>query len=270
MPPPPRRELRELVRKLGAASRSEEQKMALQSICSLCFDGEEDKRGDADSMAAIAAAGAIPPLVQLLRQDSPALVKQYATNVLMGIAARAARETLAAFTAAGAFAPLVQMLRPGSLSLTQYYAAAALSYLCSNREGEKTTENAVAMVSAGAIPLLVQLLGPGSPALVQGMAAMTLVAFAGNPANAATIAACGAMVQTMGPASYPNVVVRMGAAAALMDLAAIKANAVAITAAGAIPLLVQLLGPGVLTFGQQAAAGTLGVSGSGNGGDYGD
>ncbi|KAG1664457.1 hypothetical protein FOA52_006303 [Chlamydomonas sp. UWO 241] len=62
MPPLPRRDLRNLVRKLGVATRPHEQKQAVYALAKLCHDG------DADSRAAITAIGAIPPLVQLLGQ----------------------------------------------------------------------------------------------------------------------------------------------------------------------------------------------------------
>ncbi|KAG1672852.1 hypothetical protein FOA52_004656 [Chlamydomonas sp. UWO 241] len=66
MPPLPRRDLRNLVRKLGVNARPSQQVQSLAAIALLCRDG------GADSRTAIASAGAIPPMVQLLGVDSPA------------------------------------------------------------------------------------------------------------------------------------------------------------------------------------------------------
>jgi hypothetical protein len=103
-----------------------------------------------------------------------------------------------------------------------------------------------AIVAVGAIPLLVPLLGPGSPAEVQELAAIILTMLAGSTdANRVAIAAAGAsplLLQLMGPAS--PVKVQVCAANAISVLARNVENASSISAAGAIPRLVQFLDPG--------------------------
>ncbi|KAG1665006.1 hypothetical protein FOA52_014686 [Chlamydomonas sp. UWO 241] len=74
MPPLPRRDLRNLVRKLGAECRPGQRAQALVTIATLCYDAE--------SLDTIAAAGAIPPLVLLLRSGSPPDVQSNAATVL--------------------------------------------------------------------------------------------------------------------------------------------------------------------------------------------
>ncbi|KAG1665803.1 hypothetical protein FOA52_015296 [Chlamydomonas sp. UWO 241] len=136
MPPISRSAARKLVRKLGGNAR--ERKQALELIASLC----DLTGGLRDSRPSLAAAGAIDPLVQLLRVGIPAEVQSKAAEALGGLADYDA----AIIAAAGAIPPLVQLLGPGSTAELHELAAAALMNLAEN------ADNQVTITAAGAIP----------------------------------------------------------------------------------------------------------------------
>ncbi|KAG1664972.1 hypothetical protein FOA52_001984 [Chlamydomonas sp. UWO 241] len=104
-----------------------------------------------DNKVTIAAAGAIPPLVQLLRLGSAAEVQQHAAGALINLALNADNKVTIA--AAGAIPLLVQLLRlalptwlcrPGSADLPKRFAARALQAL-----GYRNAENRAAITAAG-------------------------------------------------------------------------------------------------------------------------
>ncbi|KAG1667241.1 hypothetical protein FOA52_009806 [Chlamydomonas sp. UWO 241] len=232
MPPLARRDVRNLVRKLGADARPAQLRQALDTIAGL-----SDCGGDRGSLVAIAAAGAIPPLVQLLRAGC-SVVQLHAATSLANLALIA--DSQVAIADAGAVPPLVKLLGPASSAEVQEAAAAALGNLAQQHAGNFDT-----IAAAGDVPLLVQLLGPGSSAKVQATAAVTLGNLALNAENVVTIAAAGAippLVLMLGP-SCPALV-QQHAAGALMRLATHADNQVTIAASGGIPPLVQLMGPG--------------------------
>jgi hypothetical protein len=129
-----------------------------------------------------AAAGANPPLVQLLGPGSPAEVHEIAAGFLMDLAVNTENKVRSATD--GAIPPLIYLLGPGSPADVQRYAARALTNLSAQNDD-------VAIDTAGAIPPLVHLLRPGSPAVVQGTAAGALMCLAQIDENAVTIAAAG-------------------------------------------------------------------------------
>jgi hypothetical protein len=79
MPPLSQSEIQDVVRKLGGNPR--ERKQAVVTMHELCCDSWSNP----DNLAAIAAAGAIPPLVQLLGPGSPAGVQQAAAGALTNL-----------------------------------------------------------------------------------------------------------------------------------------------------------------------------------------
>ncbi|KAG1667949.1 hypothetical protein FOA52_008321 [Chlamydomonas sp. UWO 241] len=122
------------------------------------------------------------------------------------------------------------------------------------------SENAATIAAAGAIPLLVRLLGAGSPAAVQQGAAGALRTLSKHTENVATIAAAGAiplLVQLLGTGSEAGA--QQSAAGVLSRIVLVEGsapiargvyipsaateNVATIVAAGAVPLLVQLLRP---------------------------
>ncbi|KAG1679476.1 hypothetical protein FOA52_011075 [Chlamydomonas sp. UWO 241] len=152
MPPLSRRELKKLVRQLGADARPGQLRHALETIASLCLPGDTNH----DALAAIAACGAIPPLIQLLGPGYSAGVQSNAAWVIAGLTSCDA----AIIAAAGAIPPLVQLLGAGYPANVHQMAAGALMDIAWN------DDNKVTIAAAGAIPALVQLLGSDSPAAV--------------------------------------------------------------------------------------------------------
>jgi hypothetical protein len=102
--------------------------------------------------AQVAAAGAIPRLVQLLHPGDgpPAMMQGLAAHTLGCVAVNAADAITNA--AAGAIPLLVHLLKPGSPADVQWSAAGSLADLAAN------SENAVTIATAGAIPPLAQML----------------------------------------------------------------------------------------------------------------
>jgi hypothetical protein len=145
MPPLPRRELRNLVRKLHSSARPAQQRQALEALSTLCLDDAHN------SLAAIVAAGAVPSLVQLLGPGSSAEVQALAARALTSLAWD--DDIVVTIIAAGAIPPLVQLLGHGSSALTQQQAVRVLRNLARHQP---------AVLFTAAIPSLVQLLGPGS------------------------------------------------------------------------------------------------------------
>jgi hypothetical protein len=200
MPSPSRRDLRKHVRKLGAVTRPGEQRQALATLAQLVHNE--------DNLIAIADAGAIPDLVQLLGPGSSDDLNGSASGALWGLATARYAGNRIAIAAAGGIPPLVQLLGPGSTARTQSAAAGALWGL------SVVAANKVTIAAAGAIPPLVQLLGPGHHTTVQQLAAAALAELGdSNDENRAAItaeAASAGLMQEMerlgindGPAGVP-------------------------------------------------------------------
>ncbi|KAG1663063.1 hypothetical protein FOA52_011583 [Chlamydomonas sp. UWO 241] len=97
----------------------------------------------AHNQITIAAAGAIPPLVQLLGAASPAYAQRNAAGALARLAQNA--DNMATITAAGAIPPLVMLLRLGSDDLPKEFATRALVIL-----GLNNAKNRASIAAAGA------------------------------------------------------------------------------------------------------------------------
>jgi vacuolar protein 8 len=82
--------------------------------------------GNVDVAAAIVAAGALPPLVELLRSGSDE-VKMCAAKVLGRDLADTDIDIAAAVVAAGAMSPLVELLYGGSDAVKKYASPALVS-----------------------------------------------------------------------------------------------------------------------------------------------
>ncbi|KAG1667620.1 hypothetical protein FOA52_001674 [Chlamydomonas sp. UWO 241] len=291
LPSSPRRNILSLVLQLGNASWKLE---ALGTIWRLCRDGDPENMAalaaagaipelvylllpgmqlqagvqqeasgalsalarNADIAVTMFAAGAIPPLVQLLGADSRDL-HQNASSALMYLALIAEIEV--AIDAVSAITPLVCLLGPGSTAETQSNAAGALVNLADN------AASGDAIAAAGAIEPLVRLLEQGVQEGVQGgvpeeNAAKALKALAADTEIAVTIAAAGAippLVLLLGQGSTAGMHAK--ASGALGLLAANAEIAVTIADAGAIAPLVRLLEQGVQEGVQEKAAGALEV-----------
>ncbi|KAG1676765.1 hypothetical protein FOA52_005054 [Chlamydomonas sp. UWO 241] len=213
-----------------------------------------DEEGRPEAQDAIATAGAIPALAQLLGRKSPEDVQEAAARALANLSCSHAANKAA--IAAVAVPALVQLLGPESREDVQEAAAAALA----NMAGGNASQVQATIAAAGALPALVRLLHHDSPAGLQSAAASALCNLAASHApNQVAIAAAGAipaLVQLLGPDYSTDVL--QAAAAALANLAGDHdQNKASIAAAGAIPALVPLLGLESDVGLQYAAAGAL-------------
>ena len=116
--------------------------------------------------AAVAAAGAIPPLVAILRSSgSSASLRSEAAWAIAKLAFEADADTSAALVAGGAVPPFVAMLSSGAEE-AQHAAAAMLCNLCCNGD-----PSCAAVVAAGAVPVLAACLSSPNETVVWNAAA---------------------------------------------------------------------------------------------------
>jgi vacuolar protein 8 len=110
---------------------------------------------DPSNQDAIAAAGAIPALVQLLGSTNSAGVRTVAARALCNLASDHAQNS-AVISDAGGIPALLQLLGPNMPADAQEAATSAVGNLVANLGARNS---AAGMDAAGAIPALVQLLG---------------------------------------------------------------------------------------------------------------
>jgi hypothetical protein len=171
-------EVAQLVCDLGMESKQE---VALEKVALL------RSLQDGGSLAAIATAGAVPLVVQLLGPGSSTDVKEMAAYALMFLNQS---DAIAAIIAAGAIPPLVQLLRSDSPAdaCVKEAAAAALFDLIGKR-----AETATTIAAAVAIPALIQLLKPDCSVSAHMSAIGTLFSLAQHAELLVAIAAAGAV-----------------------------------------------------------------------------
>jgi hypothetical protein len=244
-----------LVQLLRPGSPADMQHNAALSVENLCRQASAPFH----VLAALADAGAIHPLVQLLTTGSDD-VQSFAVCSLSVLCVKGGVDILKAVSAAGAIAPLVQLLWPAYPDHVHGCAAYALMML-----GANDNNNTATMDAAGAIAPLVQLLGSVSPAVAQN-AAGTLMMLAQTD-SVSKIAAAGAIPPLVRLIAHgTSLLPHRNAVSALSHLAMNGGFVAAIAAAGAIPPLVQLLRPGSSAVVQSSAAVTLGLLSSVNAG----
>jgi hypothetical protein len=215
---------------------------------------------NSENAAYIAAAGAIPLLVQFLDPGDgpPAGMQEMAAATLGRIAVSA--EDAVTIAASGAIPPLVQLLKPLGSDRVRTTAAGALWDLAKfiSPDLAAKADNAFTVDDAGAIPLLVQLLKPGSANVgMQHNAAGALRVLSASSQNAVRIASAGAIPLLLKPGTRADVQRNAGALWRLAASAADSDNADTIATAGAIPPLAQLLRSGADDTTKAVAAGTL-------------
>jgi hypothetical protein len=197
----------QLVQLLGPDASAKLQNQVMTVLDVLCENA-------ADAAAAIAGAGAIPPLVQLLRAPGT----QCNAAVILSKLSRNA-EDAATIADADAIPLLVELLAPDCEAGTQLGAVAVLSYIA------RYDEIANAVAAAGAIPPLVQLLGPGARADVRKMAVCAVVHLARNETRAdiaATITDAGAVQHLEQIVAGADPVASEAASRALMALSGVS------------------------------------------------
>ena len=178
---------------------------------------------DANGVA-IAEAGGIAPLVELVRGGSAA-AKQHASATLAILAMNDGNKV--AIAEAGGIAPLVELLRSGSED-AMWYAVSVLAELAVN------VANKVAIAEAGAIVPLIELVRGGSDRAKQWAAGRDSLAF--NDANKVAIAEAGGIVPLVELVRGSSANAKREAAGALAMLAFNDANAAIAEAGGIAPL----------------------------------
>ncbi|KAG1655006.1 hypothetical protein FOA52_008826 [Chlamydomonas sp. UWO 241] len=233
-----RKDVRKVVRTLGAYARPAEQKQALQMLAALCLSGSGlSGEGIASWRAAISEAGAIPVLVPLPTRAPTAqdATTQCHVSGLNSVTVETESRG-AASVALSSEAPVANQM--------QHNATVVLSCLA------EILANVAVLVAAGVIPHMVPLLRPGAASdAVQLMVVETLNILGQIPGCAISIVAAGAvphLVRLLTPASPSAENIQAVAAAVLLHLAHYADSAMATVAAGAIPPLVQMLRPGAL------------------------
>ncbi|KAG1658042.1 hypothetical protein FOA52_014354 [Chlamydomonas sp. UWO 241] len=116
-----------------------------------------NREGGLEAQTAIAAAGAIPALAQLLGTGYPAQVQEAAVGALNDLARNHAENQA---VIAGAAPALVQLLGPESSAGVKQAAADVLLSLSRNHD----SQTQAILVTAGMIPAVVKLLGPNATA----------------------------------------------------------------------------------------------------------
>ena len=220
-------EIQKRVQSLRSPEASDrEKKEAVCALANLALRNDQNN-------AAIAAAGAIPPLVALVTSRSDAS-KLEAARALRNLARN--DQNTAAIAAAGGIPPLVALVTSGSDS-AKLEAAGALRNLAGN------DQNQAAIAAAGGIPPLVALVTSGSDAAKE-KAAGALGNLAANDQNEAAIAGAGAIPPLVGLVTSGSDASKLEAARALRNLAGNDQNEAAIAGAGAIRPLVGLVTSG--------------------------
>lgn len=223
----------------------EERQTALMSLLATA-------RGGVEMRTAIMQAGAVLPLVELLRETTAPAVQEAAAAALGILCAdgEAAQSTL---LRAGAVPALVRLLGSDA-SVPTHAAASALRNLAANHNQAQ-----LAIAQAGAIAPLIHLLAHSDRG-VQAQAASALGNLAGDSsqnhfAKQVTIAQAGALSPLVRLLTTDNAEVREASASALRMLATNNAdNQVAVAHAGAIHPLVQLLRDEAPSVREEAAA----------------
>ena len=121
------------------------QKAAAQALCAFAWPSHAHK-------VLIAEAGAVPPLVQLLRAGSAAAKREAAAT--LGALARN-DDNLVLIAEAGGIPPLVDLLR-NSNPAANWLAADALNHFARNNDANSSA-NAVAIAAAVGLEALVEL-----------------------------------------------------------------------------------------------------------------
>ena len=249
-----------LIAMLSAGGTDEVRQVAFRAICNLLADA------DIDEKLVIVHAGAIPPLVAMLSEDTDD-PKIWAARVLALISYSYHDEIGLQIVEAGAIPPLVAMLSAGGADEVKANAALALYHMTGSYDNElryyhndvySIDDNIVAIAAAGAIPPLVRMLRADTDHTASSMAALLLGNILSNTEYNVDIAREGAII--------PRLVLMLlvgetakSACAALWRLSTINdENKAAIEEAGAIPYLVRILSSEEEHFDAGGAAKVLG------------
>ena len=216
---------------LRHSSRDDVAGMVTTTIASLTLNPDNQRQ--------VVEAGAIPPLVQMLKTSAVAVLEAAAIALTYLVSDSAPPSARAEIIAAGAVPPLINVLKSSSLltALPVYPAFPALvvlKALCYD------VEHTVIVAAAGAIPPLIRLLASRSVEMqVEVLQALRYLAC--NTEIIGPIAAAGAIPPVVKLLSSSMLAVQEHAAAMLSNLVTGRGTHSAVFAAGAIAPLVRLL-----------------------------
>ena len=208
---------------------------ATRALCSITVNS--------DGRAAVAAAGAISPLLDLVARGGDHLAKRNALQTLTNLMYKDDTMRVAIFRA-GCIRPVVMLLRSDD-DLVKQQAAGLLKNLVYGTAIE-TQARLIrdAVVAAGAVPALIEIVNTGSE-LSKAQATATLANLAAGHYDHKGLIAAAGLVPLVDLVRDGSDSCKRSAAMALRNLctsstefAQLSDNRVAIAAAGAIPLLV--------------------------------
>ncbi|HVT62177.1 MAG TPA: protein kinase, partial [Legionellaceae bacterium] len=184
---------------------------------------------NSENKAAIAQAGAIEPLIELL-SDKNTKIRYHSARMLQYLIVAA--ENKATIARAGAIEPLIRLLSDSDTKIRKYAVGALMSLAISSK-------NRIPIAQAGAIEPLIRLFSD-SDTTIRQYAVGALLNLAINSKNQTIIA----QSNTIGPLIRlffdSNTVTRQYAVRALMNLADHSENKITIIQAGAIQPLIRL------------------------------
>ncbi|KAG1652284.1 hypothetical protein FOA52_008701 [Chlamydomonas sp. UWO 241] len=178
--------------------------------------------------AAIFSAGAVPPLMKLLRPGSTAQLQ--AAGALGQLAQHA--ESALSIASAGAIPLLIPLLDPGNPA-AMMVAARAVMHLAQNVDSA---------LGAPAIPPLVQLLSPETPAVLQIAASSVLSMLAIDKRSRRAIVSAGGIARLVVLLGSEMHGVQGNAVYALLTFAKSADSAAALVEVGVVPPLLRMVG----------------------------
>ncbi|GFP99572.1 U-box domain-containing protein 13 [Phtheirospermum japonicum] len=239
--------------KTGSACSPAERSMIGALLCKLTSGIPDDQRSaageirllakrNADNRVAIAEAGAIPLLVQLLSTPD-SRIQEHAVTALLNLSI--CEDNKGSIISSGAVPGVVHVLRKGSMEARENAAATLFSL-------SVIDENKVTIGASGAIPPLVALLAEGTQRGKKDAATalFNLCIYQGNKGKAVRAGVIPTLMELLtGGVSMVD-----EALAILAILASHPEGKAAIGAAGAVPVLVDVVGNGSPRNKENAAA----------------
>uniref|UniRef100_A0A0D9VVM7 Armadillo repeat-containing domain-containing protein n=1 Tax=Leersia perrieri TaxID=77586 RepID=A0A0D9VVM7_9ORYZ len=194
-----------------------------------------------DKRLHIVAAGALPPLVALLKSRADPLLQEHGVTALLNLSL--CEENRVAIVDAGAVCPLVRALKSAAFPAARENAACALLRLA-----QLDGAAAAAIGRAGTVPLLVSLLESGSARgrkdAATALYALCSIGGGSGSENRARAVEAGAVRALLDLMAEPERGMVDKAAYVLHALVAAEAGRVAAVAEGGVPVLVDMVEAG--------------------------
>ncbi|KAL8525636.1 hypothetical protein ACS0TY_015032 [Phlomoides rotata] len=251
---PPKRPSTSRATKSGSACSPAERSKIGALLCKLTSGNPEDQRNaageirllakrNADNRVAIAEAGAIPLLVQLLSTPD-SRTQEHAVTALLNLSI--CEENKGSIISSGAVPGIVHVLKKGSMEARENSAATLFSL-------SVVDENKVMIGASGAIPPLVTLLSEGTQRGKKDAATalFNLCIYQGNKGKAVRAGVIPILMRLL---TDPQISMVDESLAILAILSSHSEGKVAIGAAEAVPVLVDVIGNGSPRNKENAAA----------------